>query len=42
MIMCYAKDVFPSGYIPTVFDAHEGNAKWKGKQIALDIFDTAG
>lgn len=22
MIMCYAKDVFPSGYVPTVFDAH--------------------
>ncbi len=42
MIMCYAKDVFPSSYLPTVFDAHAGNAKYEGKQVGIDIFDTAG
>ena len=42
MIMCYAMDVFPSNYIPTVFDAHTGKAKYDGKEVGIKIFDTAG
>ena len=42
MIMCYSKDVFPAGYVPTVFDAHEGISKFKDREVLLDIWDTAG
>ena len=42
MIMCYSKDTFPVAYVPTVFDAHEGKSKYEGKEVALDVWDTAG
>ena len=42
MIICYTKDEFPKEYTPTVFDAHKGHMDFKGKQVALHVWDTAG
>lgn len=42
MIMCYAQDSFPSGHIPTIMDAYTGTDMYEGKQVALEIYDTAG
>ena len=42
MVMCYSQDTFPTAYVPTVFDAHEGKSKYDGKDVALDVWDTAG
>ena len=42
MIMCYSKETFPTAYVPTLFDAHEGVSNYEGTQVKLDIWDTAG
>lgn len=42
MIMCYSQDIFPTAYVPTVFDAHQGTSRYDGREVALDIWDTAG
>ena len=42
LVSCYVQDSFPSGYIPTVFDAHRGTLTMKEKQRTLIIWDTAG
>lgn len=42
MIMCFAQDSFPTTYVPTVFDAHHGFSKFNGREIMLDVWDTAG
>jgi len=42
MIMCYAQDRFPTEHIPTILDAHAGTAMYEGKQVMLEIYDTAG
>ena len=42
MIICYIKDEFPTGYTPTVFDAHKGNMDFDGREVALHVWDTAG
>ena len=42
LVSCYVSDDFPTGYIPTVFDAHKGNVTYQGEQQTLIIWDTAG
>ena len=42
MIMCFAYDKFPDSHTPTVFDNHKGTSNYKGQDVVLDIWDTAG
>ena len=42
MVICYTTDQFPDGYTPTIFDAQKGNMNYKGKEIQIHLWDTAG
>jgi Ras-related C3 botulinum toxin substrate 1 len=42
LLMSYTMNVFPSHYIPTVFDNYSTNLMIANEQIRLQIWDTAG
>ena len=42
MILCFIKDEFPENAPPTVFDNYNYHLNYNGKEIELDIWDTAG
>ena len=42
MFMAYSQDVFPDGYVPTVFDNFVTSIVVNGKPIRLGLWDTAG
>ena len=42
LVDAYGKNGFPSEYVPTVAKNFESKIEYKGKQIALDIWDTGG
>ena len=41
-MISYAKGSFPQGYVPTVFDNYAVTVEAKGKQVTLNLLDTAG
>ena len=42
MLLSYAKNDFPSDYVPTVFDNFAANVMWKNQTVQLGLWDTAG
>ena len=42
VIMTWTQEVFPSLYEPTVFDTYNGTKNYKGSEVKLQIWDTAG
>ncbi|XP_054157577.1 ras-like GTP-binding protein RHO [Oppia nitens] len=42
LLLVFSKDHFPTEYIPTVFEASVVNFYYKNKQVALELWDTAG
>lgn len=41
-MISYAKGSFPQGYVPTVFDNYAVTVEARGKQVTLNLLDTAG
>ena len=42
VIMTWTQESFPSLYEPTVFDTYNGTKSYKGSEVKLQIWDTAG
>ena len=42
LLFRYTKDVFPSGYVPTVFDKHEESLVVDGTPVTINLWDIAG
>ena len=42
MVISYGTSKFPSNQPPTVLEAYTGKTKYEGREIQLEIFDTAG
>ncbi|KAL9643008.1 hypothetical protein ABK040_010699 [Willaertia magna] len=42
LLMVYVNNEFPEEYIPTVFENYDTAVKFKGKDITLSVWDTAG
>ena len=42
VIMTWTQETFPSLYEPTVFDTYNGTKNYKGSEVKLQIWDTAG
>ena len=42
IIMTWTQEAFPSLYEPTVFDTYNGTKMYKGCEVKLQIWDTAG
>ena len=42
VIMTWTSEKFPTLYEPTVFDTYKGMKSYKGNQVNLQIWDTAG
>ncbi|XP_057674491.1 rho-related GTP-binding protein RhoF [Corythoichthys intestinalis] len=42
LLMVYAKDYFPEKYAPTVFEKYSTSVVLKGKEVKLNVYDTAG
>ena len=42
IIMTWTQETFPSLYEPTVFDTYNGTKNYKGCEVKLQIWDTAG
>lgn len=42
IIMTWTQEAFPTLYEPTVFDAYNGTKHYKGQEVKLQIWDTAG
>jgi len=42
LLMTFSKDEFPEVYVPTVFENYTTNIEVDNRQIALDLWDTAG
>lgn len=42
IIMTWTQETFPSLYEPTVFDTYNGTKNYKGSEVKLQIWDTAG
>ena len=42
VIMTWTQERFPVGYEPTVFDTYYGTKNYAGKEVKLQIWDTAG
>ena len=42
VIMTWTQERFPTGYEPTVFDTYYGTKTYDGKEVKLQIWDTAG
>jgi Ras-related C3 botulinum toxin substrate 1 len=42
LLMCFVHDTFPKEYVPTVFDNHDANVRFKDKMVRLALWDTAG
>lgn len=42
MVISYGTSKFPANQPPTVLEAYKGNTKYEGREVQLDIFDTAG
>jgi small GTP-binding protein len=42
LLVTYAENSFPFEHVPTVFDNYTAGTEFKGKNICLNIWDTAG
>eukprot|EP01129_Flabellula_baltica_P002290 TRINITY_DN12110_c0_g1_i1.p2 TRINITY_DN12110_c0_g1~~TRINITY_DN12110_c0_g1_i1.p2 ORF type:complete len:196 (+),score=29.67 TRINITY_DN12110_c0_g1_i1:1-588(+) len=42
MLMSYATNEFPGKYVPTVFDNYAMDIQYEGRQLKLNLWDTAG
>ena len=42
MLMSYIHNGFPAEYIPTVFEHQSGNIRVIGRNVNLNLWDTAG
>jgi small GTP-binding protein len=42
LLMVYVNNIFPSEYVPTVFENHDTVVRVKDKQVRLSLWDTAG
>ena len=42
LILAYSIGEFPDGVAPTVIDAYKGKTVYKGDEVRLDVYDTAG
>ncbi|XP_061655106.1 rho-related GTP-binding protein RhoF isoform X1 [Phyllopteryx taeniolatus] len=42
LLMVYAKDYFPEKYAPTVFEKFTTTVVLRGKEVKLNVYDTAG
>ena len=42
VIMTWTQEKFPTLYEPTVFDTYNGTKNYKGAEVKLQIWDTAG
>ena len=42
ILISYVNNEFPQGYVPTIFDNYVMDIKYKNKDIALSLWDTAG
>ena len=42
LITAYGENRFPQDYIPTVSDTYGGPVEYNGKEMTLNIWDTAG
>ncbi|XP_054614055.1 rho-related GTP-binding protein RhoF [Dunckerocampus dactyliophorus] len=42
LLMVYAKDYFPEKYAPTVFEKYSTSVVLRGKEVKLNLYDTAG
>ena len=42
VIMTWTQEKFPDLYEPTVFDTYNGTKHYNGKDVKLQIWDTAG
>jgi hypothetical protein len=41
-LQVYAKNVFPTEYVPTVFDNASVSTTMAGREVSLSLWDTAG
>nr|XP_006001153.1 PREDICTED: rho-related GTP-binding protein RhoB-like [Latimeria chalumnae] len=42
LLIVFSKEVFPEGYLPTVFETYVADIEVDGKQVELALWDTAG
>lgn len=42
LLISYVTNVFPEGYVPTVFENYKDSVMYKEKPVVLSLFDTAG
>nr|XP_057920795.1 rho-related GTP-binding protein RhoF isoform X1 [Doryrhamphus excisus]XP_057920796.1 rho-related GTP-binding protein RhoF isoform X1 [Doryrhamphus excisus]XP_057920797.1 rho-related GTP-binding protein RhoF isoform X1 [Doryrhamphus excisus] len=42
LLMVYAKDYFPEKYAPTVFEKYSTSVVLRGKEVKVNLYDTAG
>ncbi len=42
LILTFAVNRFPHGYVPCIYDNHVGEVNIDGKEYSIDLWDTAG